>query len=119
LSRWCREGTHRCLDSEVPSGATKGVAVEDNELRAYFARIDEQFAEVNHRITSEIGLVGVELEGLRAAMQLNNELIHAVDEKLEDFRAETKVNFKTVHEVIGASNAQLISRIRKLEKKAS
>ncbi|HKS23530.1 MAG TPA: hypothetical protein VJZ76_12075 [Thermoanaerobaculia bacterium] len=118
--------------------------MEDNELRAYFARIDEQFAEVHNRITTEIGNVGVEInrhtteignlgvevnrntteirhlgveiEGLRSAMQLNNDMIHAVDEKLESFRTETKDNFKSVHDVIGTSHAQLISRIRKLEK---
>jgi hypothetical protein len=86
--------------------------VEDNELRAYFAKIDDQFAEVNDRIRH----VGVEVEGIRSAVELNNELIHAVDEKLEGFRTETKDNFKTVHDVIGTSHAQLISRIRKLDK---
>ena len=90
--------------------------MEDNELRAYFARIDEQFAEVHNRITTEIRHVGVEIEGLRSAMQLNNEMIHAVDEKLENFRTETKGNFKSVHDVIGTAHAQLISRIRKIEK---
>jgi hypothetical protein len=102
------------------------MAVEDNELRAYFARIDEQFAridgrftavddklaETNNRITTGLRHVGVEIEGLRAAMQLNNELIYAVDQKLERFRVETKDNFKTVYDVIGASHTQLISRIR-------
>src|SRR4029079_14674477 len=129
--RHCRRGgAHKCLASEVPSGASKGVAVEDNELRAYFARIDEQFAEVHNRITAEIGHVGVEIngitaevhrntteirhvgieiEGLPSAMQLNNEMIHAVDEKLENFRTETKGNFKSVHDVIGTAHAQLIS----------
>ena len=81
------------------------MAVEDNELR-------KLFAEVNDRIRH----VGVEIEGLRSAMQLNNEMIHAVDEKLENFRTETKGNFKSVHDVIGTAHAQLISRIRKIEK---
>lgn len=94
--------------------------MEDNELRAYFARINEQFAELetrlDNRMTTEIRHVGVEIEGLRSSIQLNNELLHAVDEKIERFRAETKDNFKTVYDVIGTSHAQLISRIRKLEK---
>jgi hypothetical protein len=97
--------------------------VEDKELRAFFARVDQRFSDLetrlNNRITTEIRQVGVEIEGLRHATQQNNELIRLVDEKVEAFRIETKGNFKTVHEVIDASNAQLISRIRKLEKNAS
>ncbi|HEY6139512.1 MAG TPA: hypothetical protein VI670_17255 [Thermoanaerobaculia bacterium] len=104
--------------------------MEDNELRQLFAEVHNRItteighvgveitgitAEV-HRNTTEIRHLGVEIEELRSTVQLNNEMIHAVDEKLETFRTETKDNFKSVHDVIGTAHAQLISRIRKIEK---
>jgi hypothetical protein len=141
LLRWCREGTHTCLDSEVPSGATKGVAVEDNELRALldekFSEVDRRFEQMDTKFERKFGQmdtkfeqmdtkfdnyrieIGARLDDMHGDIKKIAESVCLVDEKLEDFRAETKANFKTVYEVIGASNAQLISRIRKLEKKAS
>jgi len=94
--------------------------VENEQLAAL---INERFSEMDTRFDTKIDdlkiEVGARLDDMHSDIKKIAEGVGLVDEKLEIFRTETKANFKTVHEVIGASNAQLISRIRKLEKKAS
>ena len=106
--------------------------MEDNELRAFFAEVQQRFSEVQQRFTEvqqrftevdqrfsqlddRVRKIGIDVDGLRADMQRNDELIHLVDQKVDHFRVETRNNFKSVHETIGASNAQLIHRLRKIE----
>lgn len=83
-----------------------------SQVNDHFRQMDDRFQQMDGRLRG----IGIEIEGLRSSMQLNNEMIHAVDQKLETFRTETKDNFKTVYDVIGTSHTQLISRIRKLDK---
>jgi len=114
--------------------------MEDEKL---IALLDEKFAEVNARfdgvnarfdgvdgqfegVNSRLGYLETEVRKLRVdahennvKIERNNELIFAVDQKLGSFRTETAGNFKDVKQMLGVSNRGLVSRIRKLEKKAS
>jgi len=91
-----------------------------SEMKLWVAdQISGQISGVNTRMDAGFRRVGVELEQLNHSMQQNNELIHAVDEKLESFRAETKYDFKTTRGLIGTSNAGLLERIGELAKTRS
>ena len=107
-----------------------------SEVNARFDAVDARFDAVDgrfdavdgrlDRVEGEIGGLrvevrhaGVEIEELRGAVQQNNELLHAVDEKLERFREETTENFKDVRSDIHMSCTVLGKRITDLETRHS
>jgi len=113
-----------------------GVNARFDGVNARFDGVDGQFEGVNARfdgvdgqvegVNSRLGYLETEVRKLRVdahennvKIERNNELIFAVDQKLGSFRTETAGNFKDVKQMLGVSNRGLVSRIRKLEKKAS
>ena len=99
------------------------------EINARFDRVDGRFDGVDGQVEginarldgleTEVRKLRVDTPELKNMLQRNNELIHAVDEKIERFRTETAGNFKDFKHSLGVSNKALVKRIRVLEKKAS
>ena len=91
-----------------------------------FDGVDKRFDGVDARangidarlngLETEMRKLRINSEETKSMLQRNNELIHAVDEKVERFRKDTSQNFKQVKRIIGVSNAALKKRIVKLEK---
>ena len=100
--------------------------MEDDKL---IALLDEKFAEVRGEfagvktrldgLETEVRKLRVDAHENNVKIERNNELMYAVDQKLENFRTETAGNFKDVKQMLGVANRGVVARIRKLEKKAS
>jgi septation ring formation regulator EzrA len=96
--------------------------VEKEEIAAL---LDEKFSEVTRRfdnvdarfdgLESEMRKVRVDLPELKSMLQRNNELLHAVDEKLENFRGETIDHLIDIRSDIRVSFSMLGKRITDLE----
>ena len=95
-----------------------GIDARFDGVDARFDGVDGQFEGINARLDgleTEVRKLRVDTPELKNMLQRNNELIHAVDEKLERFRGETAANFKDVRSDIRMSFTVLGKRISKLE----
>jgi len=109
-------------DNELIALLKQQFAEADQRMEARFAQVDARFAQVDarfDRLEGHLGKTQLAVYELQADLERNNELIHLVDNKIDRFRGETRNNFKDVKRILGVSNEAVISRIRKLEKKAS